>query len=78
MKKDELVGKIRYHWHSYIARGGFDTPKLHPGRLQKGGIEHWNKVLQLGRVFVSTYPYEIYMIEAFIPGGIIKLLTGAI
>lgn len=75
-EKEKQLNKIRYHWHSYIARGGLNEPKSIVGRLEKGGIAHWTLFLQLGRQYLRRYPKEKYIIEGFVPSKMMPLLTG--
>ena len=76
MTKDEQLKRIRYHWHSYVARGGFNEPKMNVGRLERGGVRHWALFLQLGRSYLLQFPKERYIIEGFVPAKTVKLLTG--
>lgn len=76
MTKDESLDRVRYHWHSYIARGGFNSPKMVVGKLEGGGVEHWTQFLILGRAYLQRYPKETYIIENFVPTKIVRLLTG--
>ena len=72
----EMLQKVRYHWHSYVARGGFNTPREIVGTLEKGGLKHWSMFLQIARTYLQEYPRNRYLIEGFVPKGIMKLLTG--
>lgn len=74
ISQQQLLQKVKYHWHLYIAAGGFYAPKLNVGRLKKGGIEHWAKFLQCGREYVVKYPNDTL---SFVPRPMINLLTGA-
>lgn len=74
-KKDRL-NRLRYHWYSYIARGGFNEPKMIVGRLEKGGIEHWTLFLQTGRSYLRDFPKDAHVVEGFVPKKMIRLLTG--
>lgn len=74
MGRKELLNKIRFHWASYVARGGFDQPVTLEGRLEKGGIEHWYNFLKHGRDYVSQFGV---MDIDFINRSMIRMLTGA-
>lgn len=76
MTRLELLGRIRYHWYSYVARGGFEFPSHVVGNLSRGGIEHWTFFLQLGRKYTNTFKKNWDDLFVFIPRGMIMLLTG--
>ena len=74
--KEARLKRIRYHWHSYIARGGFNEPKMNVGKLEDGGLKHWALFLQMARIYLQDYPKDRYVIEGFVPSKTIRLLTG--
>lgn len=74
--KLEQLDKIRYHWHSYVARGGFSEPKMLPGNLEENGQFHWTLFLQLGKQYLNKYPKEKYILAHFVPDKMLRLLTG--
>lgn len=74
--KEAQLKLLRLHWYSYIARGGFNEPKLNIGKLEYGGLKHWTLFLQIGRKYLLDYPKERHIIEGFVPRGTVKLLTG--
>lgn len=75
-KRHELLGRIRLHWYSYIARGGYNVPSQKVGVLEKGGIEHWTYFLQQGRKYAVEYKSRLAALSRFLPEGMIMLLTG--
>lgn len=76
MNRVKLLKRIRYHWYSYVARGGFEFPSPVVGTLSKGGIEHWTYFLQLGRKYANEHKSRWGDFFKFIPRGIIMLITG--
>ena len=76
MNRKELLQRIRYHWYSYVARGGFEFPSPVVGYLSRGGIEHWTFFLQLGRKYVREHKKNWADLFVFLPRGMIMLLTG--
>lgn len=76
MTRDELVKEIRYHWHCYVAAGGFDAPSSEVGELTKEGQLHWFKFLLLGRKFLLDYPDKMSILRLIVPKKTIKMLTG--
>lgn len=76
MTKDEALGKVRYHWYSYVARGGFNEPRLHAGALESGGLVHWTAFLKAARQYLSSYPKDRYLVEGFVPEKTVKFLLG--
>lgn len=76
MTKQDQLNRIKYHWHSYVARGGFSEPRMIVGKLEGNGLKHWTMFLQLGRQYLREYPKETYIIEAFVPRKMIRMLTG--
>lgn len=78
MNQQELLRKIKYHWHLYIARGGFNAPRMTVGKLHRGGIEHWSKFLQSGRRYVTEYPESEALKKDldFLPRTMLRLLLG--
>lgn len=76
MSQEELLNRIKYHWHLYIARGGFNEPSSAVGKLEQGGQFHWTSFLQLGRKFAVQFPKQLHKLTEFINPKIIKLLTG--
>lgn len=74
--KEILLNRLRYHWHSYIARGGFNEPKMTVGTLAPGGLNHWTLFLQIGRRYLKEYPKDRHVVEGFVPKKMIGLLTG--
>lgn len=76
-EKENLISRTRLHWHSYVARGGFNEPKLHVGTLEKGGLEHWSSFLAAARLYLKRWPKEQRVLEAFIPTKMFRLITGA-
>ena len=71
----ELLSKVRFHWHSYVARGGLAEPITLSGVLEKGGIEHWANFLKHSREYAKLYGCD--ELKSFVPEKLIKLLTGA-
>lgn len=74
MERSELLNKVRLHWHSYIARGGFEEPVTLAEPLAAGGIEHWANFLKHGRDYVKLYGTTDIN---FINPPMIRMLTGA-
>ena len=72
----QLLQKTRYHWASYVARGGFSSATTNVGELEEGGIRHWTLFLQYARQYLREYPKDGHIIEGFVPTGLIKLITG--
>lgn len=75
VKKDR-IDKVRYHWYSYTARGGLNTPRMSVGRLEAGGLHHWSTFLQLSRGYMKDFPNERHELDAFVPRGIMRLILG--
>lgn len=76
MTKQDQLNRLRYHWHSYVARGGFNEPKMIVGKLENGGLKHWTLFLQIGRKYLQNFPKERHIIEGFVPIKTVKLLIG--
>lgn len=76
LTKAERLTKLRYHWFSYVARGGFNAPRMTIGKLEKGGLNHWTLFLHLGRQYLRDFPKERHIVEGFVPQKLVKLLTG--
>lgn len=76
MLSAELLTRIKYHWHLYVARGGFNEASTGVGKLEKGGQFHWTRFLQLGRQYAVEYPNELGKLTEFVNPKTIKLLTG--
>lgn len=76
MERDKLIKRIRYHWYSYVARGGYSSPSPKVGKLERGGIEHWTHFLQLGRKYAQAYKGKWNALSKFLPMGVVMLLTG--
>lgn len=76
MERKRLLGRLRYHWHSYVARGGYNKPSPKVGRLERGGVEHWTHLLMLGRKFTDKFPKDWEELSKFLPMGVVMLLTG--
>lgn len=74
--KDRDIRDIRYHWHSYIARGGFNEPRMIVGKLEKGGIYHWYAFLHRSRKYLKDNPNSRHVLEGFVPSELMKLITG--
>lgn len=74
--KEKELQTIRYHWASYVARGGFNEAKTTVGALEKGGVEHWTLFLQIGRKYLKDYPKDTHILEDFVPPKMLKLLKG--
>lgn len=76
MTKKELLNRIRRSWLSYVNSGGFSSPKMNVGKLEKGGVEHWARFLQAGKQYVTQY--GTYKIDLdFLPEPMLKLLIGS-
>lgn len=78
MSKEEELSKVRYHWASYIARGGINTPKKSHsiGDLEKGGLEHWTLFLRSAKIYLSKYPKDRHILEGFVPASLVRMLIG--
>lgn len=76
VKRHELLSKIRRHWYSYVASGGYNVPSQRVGVLEKGGIVHWTHFLQHGRNYASEYKDRLASLSRFLPDGMVMLLTG--
>lgn len=74
--QQRVLGKVRLHWARYVARGGFSSPKAALGKLESGGVEQWALFLRTGREYLKSYPKGSHDLAAFLPLGMIKLLTG--
>lgn len=72
----DRINLIRLHWHSYVARGGFNTPRMSVGRLERGGLHHWATFLQLSRRFMKDNPTKRHELDTFVPRGIMRLVIG--
>lgn len=77
MDKKSRLDKLRYHWFSYVARGGLNTPRMNIGRLENGGLIHWTLFLQMSRAYIKDFPRDTHDLEGFVPKGMMKLVTGA-
>lgn len=76
MLRKKLLSKVRFHWHLYVARGGFNLPSTKVGRLERGGIEHWTYFLQAGRQYADLHKKNWHDLSKFLPVGIVLLITG--
>lgn len=76
MDQEERLQKIKYHWHSYVARGGFSQPKRIVGRLEGGGLNHWTMFLKYAKAYLKDFPSERPVIEGFVQSGIVRMVIG--
>lgn len=77
MLKDVELDRVRYHWFSYVARGGISKPKKnHIGHLEAGGLEHWTSFLNTAKTYLKKYPKDRHLIENFVPDKLVKMLVG--